>query len=101
MASDASRLLYDDALFCHLVEEVLQFEKELRGNQSYPTVLPGLLHILLEDAVLQKWLTVEKKSKLSSVRVTLEVGIHYGVFIFQILVIPLLVSQFILLKIKW
>ncbi|XP_059182016.1 RAD50-interacting protein 1 [Centropristis striata] len=61
VASDASRLLYDDVLFCHLVEEVLQFEKELRSNQSYPAALPGLLHLLLEDAVLQKWLTVEKK----------------------------------------
>uniref|UniRef100_A0AAQ4S134 RAD50 interactor 1 n=1 Tax=Gasterosteus aculeatus aculeatus TaxID=481459 RepID=A0AAQ4S134_GASAC len=61
VASDASRLLYDDVLFCHLVEEVLQFEKELRSNQSYPQALPGLLHLLLEDATLQKWLTVEKK----------------------------------------
>ncbi|XP_071358097.1 RAD50-interacting protein 1 [Trachinotus anak] len=61
VASDASRLLYDDVLFCHLVEEVLQFEKELRSNQSYPAVLPGLLHLLLDDAVLQKWLTVERK----------------------------------------
>ncbi|CAG5927169.1 unnamed protein product [Menidia menidia] len=61
VASDASRLLYDDVQFCHLVEEVLQFEKELRNNHSYPAVLPGLLHILLEDTVLQKWLTVEKK----------------------------------------
>lgn len=65
VASDASRLLYDDMLFCHLVEEVLQFEKELRSTHSYPTVLPGLLHLLLEDATLQKWLTVEKKSKYS------------------------------------
>ncbi|XP_070710233.1 RAD50-interacting protein 1 [Pempheris klunzingeri] len=61
VASDVSRLLYDDMLFCHLVEEVLQFEKELRSNQSYPAVLPGLLHLLLEDTILQKWLTVEKK----------------------------------------
>ncbi|XP_078137575.1 RAD50-interacting protein 1 [Sander vitreus] len=61
VASDASRLLYDDVLFCHLVEEVLQFEKELRSNQSYPAALPGLLHLLLEEATLQKWLTVEKK----------------------------------------
>ncbi|XP_041637314.1 RAD50-interacting protein 1 [Cheilinus undulatus] len=61
VAIDASRLLYDDALFCHLVEEVLQFEKELRSNLSYPTVLPGLLHLLLDDAILQKWLTLEKK----------------------------------------
>ncbi|KAK2858701.1 hypothetical protein Q5P01_003321 [Channa striata] len=61
VANDASRLLYDDVLFCHLVEEVLQFEKELRSNQSYPAALPGLLHLLLDSAVLQKWLTVEKK----------------------------------------
>lgn len=61
VASDFSRLLYDDMLFCHLVEEVLQFEKELRSNQSYPAGMPGLLHLLLEDAVLQKWLTVERK----------------------------------------
>ncbi|XP_034382198.1 RAD50-interacting protein 1 isoform X2 [Cyclopterus lumpus] len=61
VASDASRLLYDDVLFCHLVEEVLQFEKELRSKQSYPAALPGLLHLLLEDATLQKWLTMEKK----------------------------------------
>lgn len=66
VAGDASRMLYDDALFCHLVEEVLQFENELRSKHSYPAVLPGLLHILLEDTVLQKWLSVEKKSEFSS-----------------------------------
>lgn len=60
VASDVWRLLYDDVLFCHLVEEVLQFEKELRSF-SYSQTLPGLLHLLLEEAVLQKWLTVEKK----------------------------------------
>ncbi|CAJ1055689.1 RAD50-interacting protein 1 [Xyrichtys novacula] len=61
VVSDANRLLYEDALFCHLVEEVLQFEKELRTNHSYPAAMPGLLHLLLEDAILQKWLTVEKR----------------------------------------
>ncbi|KAF3704873.1 RAD50-interacting protein 1 RAD50 interactor 1 [Channa argus] len=61
VANDASRLLYDDVVFCHLVEEVLQFEKELRSNQSYPAALPGLLHLLLDNGVLQKWLIVEKK----------------------------------------
>ncbi|XP_054608394.1 RAD50-interacting protein 1 isoform X1 [Dunckerocampus dactyliophorus] len=67
VTGDASRLLYDDALFCHLVEEVLQFEKELRSNHSYPASLPGLLHLLLEDAILQKWLTVEKKMAVEKV----------------------------------
>lgn len=69
MASDASKLLYDDALFCHLVEEVLQFEKELRSSHSYPAVLPGLLHLLLEETTLQKWLTVEKKSEFTHISV--------------------------------
>ncbi|XP_008399772.1 RAD50-interacting protein 1 [Poecilia reticulata] len=61
VASDASRMLYDDGLFCHLVEEVLQFEKDLRSHHSYPAALPALLHILLDDAFLQKWLAVERK----------------------------------------
>lgn len=63
VAGDAARLLYEDSLFCHLVEEVLLFEKELRSSHSYPAALPGLLHLLLEEPLLQKWLTVEKKSK--------------------------------------
>uniref|UniRef100_A0A8C2G549 RAD50-interacting protein 1 n=1 Tax=Cyprinus carpio TaxID=7962 RepID=A0A8C2G549_CYPCA len=62
LAQDAPRLLYDDALFCHLVDEVLQFEKELRGTHSYPRTYPGVLHILLEETVFQKWLSVERKS---------------------------------------
>lgn len=82
VASDASRLLYEDTLFCHLVEEVLLFEKELRSNQSYPAVLPGLLHLLLEDSVLQKWLTVEKKSKFSSKRVPAQLTVNTSVFSF-------------------
>ncbi|XP_076152379.1 RAD50-interacting protein 1 [Alosa pseudoharengus] len=67
LALDASRLLYDDALFCHLVDEVLQFEKELRSTHAYPSTLPGALHILLEEAVLQKWLSVERKMALEKV----------------------------------
>ncbi|CAL8277743.1 RAD50-interacting protein 1 [Gadus morhua] len=67
LTHDLPRLLYDDTLFCHLVDEVLQFEKELRSTHSYPAALPGLLHIPLEDATLQKWLTVERKMALEKV----------------------------------
>lgn len=63
LAQDAPRLLYDDTLFCHLVDEVLQFEKELRSTHSYPRAYPGVLHILLEETLLQKWLSVERKSE--------------------------------------
>lgn len=65
LAHDAPRLLYDDTLFCHLVDEVLQFEKELRSTHAYPSTYPGALHILLEEQVLQKWLSVERKSECS------------------------------------
>ncbi|KAJ8008790.1 hypothetical protein DPEC_G00082080 [Dallia pectoralis] len=67
LASDASRLLYDDALFCHLVDEILQFERELRSTHSYPSSLPGALNVLLQEAVLQKWLTVERKMAVEKV----------------------------------
>ncbi|XP_064200784.1 RAD50-interacting protein 1 isoform X2 [Anguilla rostrata] len=67
LAHDAPRLLYDDTLFCHLVDEILQFERELRTTHSYPSMLPGALHILLEEAVFQKWLTVERKMAVEKV----------------------------------
>uniref|UniRef100_A0A671MNZ7 RAD50-interacting protein 1 n=1 Tax=Sinocyclocheilus anshuiensis TaxID=1608454 RepID=A0A671MNZ7_9TELE len=67
LAHDTPRLLYDDALFCHLVDEVLQFEKELRSTHSYPRAYPGILHILLEETVFQKWLSVERKMAVEKV----------------------------------
>ncbi|KAL7828010.1 hypothetical protein AOLI_G00311620 [Acnodon oligacanthus] len=67
LAHDAPRLLYDDTLFCHLVDEVLQFEKELRSTHAYPSTYPGALHILLEEAVFQKWLSVERKMAVEKV----------------------------------
>ncbi|KAJ8262346.1 hypothetical protein GJAV_G00165400 [Gymnothorax javanicus] len=67
LAHDAPRLLYDDALFCHLVDEVLQFERELRSSHAYPSTLPGALHILLEESVFQKWLSVERKMAVEKV----------------------------------
>ncbi|XP_066524631.1 RAD50-interacting protein 1 isoform X1 [Hoplias malabaricus] len=67
LAHDAPRLLYDDTLFCHLVDEVLQFEKELRSTNAYPSPYPGVLHILLEKNVFQKWLTVERKMAVEKV----------------------------------
>ncbi|XP_010893446.5 RAD50-interacting protein 1 [Esox lucius] len=67
LALDASRLLYDDALFCHLVDEILQFERELRCTHSYPSGLPGALDVLLQEAVLQKWVAVERKMAVEKV----------------------------------
>ncbi|KAG9280328.1 RAD50-interacting protein 1 [Astyanax mexicanus] len=67
LTHDAPRLLYDDTLFCHLVDEVLQFEKELRSTHAYPSTYPGALPILLEETVFQKWLSVERKMAVEKV----------------------------------
>ncbi|XP_039625817.1 RAD50-interacting protein 1 [Polypterus senegalus] len=64
LAQDVPRLLYDDALFCHLVDEVLLFEKELHGTHAYPSTLPGTLHILADETIFQKWVSVERKFAL-------------------------------------
>ncbi|XP_062862306.1 RAD50-interacting protein 1 [Trichomycterus rosablanca] len=73
LTHDAPRLLYDDGLFCHLVDEVLQFEKELRSTHAYPSDHPGALHILLEESVFQKWLSVERKMALEKMDAMLSV----------------------------
>ncbi|KFP00275.1 RAD50-interacting protein 1, partial [Calypte anna] len=64
LASDIPCLLYDDALFCHLVDEVLLFERELYGVHGYLSSFPSCMHILSEESCFQRWLTVEKKFAL-------------------------------------
>ncbi|XP_026557291.1 RAD50-interacting protein 1 isoform X2 [Pseudonaja textilis] len=57
-------MLYDDNLFCHLVDEILLFERELHGIHGYLSSLPSCLHILSEETYFQRWLTVERKFAL-------------------------------------
>ncbi|NXG65436.1 RINT1 protein, partial [Hemiprocne comata] len=64
LAADIPCLLYDDALFCHLVDEVLLFERELYSVHGYLGSLPSCMHILSEESCFQRWLTVEKKFAL-------------------------------------
>ncbi|XP_038667529.1 RAD50-interacting protein 1 isoform X2 [Scyliorhinus canicula] len=64
MSADIPRLLYDDGLFCHMVDEILLFEKELHSAYGYPNNLPSCMHILSEETCFQKWLTVERKFAL-------------------------------------
>lgn len=66
LAADIPCLLYDDALFCHLVDEVLLFERELYSVHGYLSSFPSCMHILSEESCFQRWLTVEKKCKTSS-----------------------------------
>ncbi|XP_049988833.1 RAD50-interacting protein 1 isoform X2 [Alexandromys fortis] len=64
LASDIPCLLYDDNLFCHLVDEVLLFERELHSVHGYPSTLASCMHILSEETCFQRWLTVERKFAL-------------------------------------
>lgn len=65
LAADIPCLLYDDNLFCHLVDEVLLFEKELHSVHGYPSTFANCMHILSEETCFQRWLTVERKCKCS------------------------------------
>ncbi|XP_003469848.1 RAD50-interacting protein 1 [Cavia porcellus] len=64
LASDIPCLLYDDNLFCHLVDEVLLFERELHSAHGYPSTFASCMHILSEESCFQRWLTVERKFAL-------------------------------------
>ncbi|EDL03164.1 RAD50-interacting protein 1 isoform 2 [Mus musculus] len=64
LASDIPCLLYDDSLFCHLVDEVLLFERELHTVHGYPSTFASCMHILSEETCFQRWLTVERKFAL-------------------------------------
>ncbi|XP_073184593.1 RAD50-interacting protein 1 isoform X2 [Lepidochelys kempii] len=64
LAADIVCLLYDDNLFCHLVDEVLLFERELYATHGYLSSVPSCMHILSEETCFQRWLTVERKFAL-------------------------------------
>ncbi|XP_006925439.1 RAD50-interacting protein 1 [Pteropus alecto] len=71
LAADIPCLLYDDNLFCHLVDEVLLFERELHSVHGYPGTFANCLHILSEETCFQRWLTVERKFALQKMDSTL------------------------------
>ncbi|XP_057323091.1 RAD50-interacting protein 1 [Microplitis mediator] len=52
---------YDDALFAHLVDEALAFERELRENLLYPANQPATVSVLTQAQIFVKWINMEKK----------------------------------------
>ncbi|KAG8439940.1 hypothetical protein GDO86_005924 [Hymenochirus boettgeri] len=64
LSVDIPCLLYDDILFCHLLDEVLLFQRELHISHGYPSGLPNCMHIISEETCFQRWLTVERKLAL-------------------------------------
>ena len=57
---DLPSVVYNDLLMSHLVDELLLFEKELRMVLGYPRPHTSLLHVLLDEVPLHKWLSLEK-----------------------------------------
>ena len=63
MLTDLPELMNDDHQFCHLVDEALSFDREIRSSYRYPATYPGSLHVLCLDKYFKKWLHIEKKCK--------------------------------------
>lgn len=59
--SELSVAQYDDALFAHLVDEALGFERELREVLLYPPSQPATVSILTQAHIFVKWINIEKK----------------------------------------
>ncbi|CAL7948671.1 unnamed protein product [Xylocopa violacea] len=59
--SELSIVQYDDALFAHLVDEALGFERELRETLLYPPTQPATIVVLTQAHIFVKWINVEKK----------------------------------------
>nr|CAD7199925.1 unnamed protein product [Timema douglasi] len=59
--SELPHLQYDDALFSHMVDETLGFDRELRESFSYPSTQPSVIGVLTQAQVFVKWIHMEKK----------------------------------------
>lgn len=56
------KVVHDDQLMPHWVDEILSFEQELRAL-GYPSPLPTCVSVLLEEAPFNKWTIIEKQSE--------------------------------------
>lgn len=58
---DIEHIVRDEALFAHLIDEVLAFETELRNSLGYPNSLPSVMSVLLQPVYFLKWMAIEEK----------------------------------------
>ncbi|XP_015512771.2 RAD50-interacting protein 1 [Neodiprion lecontei] len=59
--SELPNMQYDDALFAHLIDEALGFERELRDTLLYPASQPATVFVLTQAQIFVKWVNMEKK----------------------------------------
>ena len=59
----SDKVVQDEPLMSHWINELLQFEQELRAL-DYPYPLHSCSEILLEEIPFSKWIVIEKKRKM-------------------------------------
>ncbi|GFW08027.1 RAD50-interacting protein 1 [Trichonephila clavipes] len=63
LKSDLPKLLDDDKLLSHTIDEILLFSQELQ-NQGYPPSYPNLMQILSSEPCFTRWRSLEHQSAL-------------------------------------
>ncbi|XP_052872786.1 RINT1-like protein [Anopheles cruzii] len=58
---DIEQIVRDEALFAHLIDEVLAFEEDLKQTLGYPTSFPSVVSVLLQPVYFLKWMAIEEK----------------------------------------
>uniref|UniRef100_A0A2P2HZB4 RAD50-interacting protein 1-like n=1 Tax=Hirondellea gigas TaxID=1518452 RepID=A0A2P2HZB4_9CRUS len=61
LAQDLAAIISDEDLFCHCLQETLNFERELRMQCGYPASQPSVLIVLTQPKVLKHWIELERK----------------------------------------
>ncbi len=61
--SSLPQISANEALFTHLIDEVLLFDNEMKSLYNYPSNLPGCVSTLVVKPYLDQWLQLEIKSK--------------------------------------
>ena len=58
---DIEQIIQDEALFAHLIDEVLPFEQDLKTSLGYPNSYPSVVSVLVQPVFFVKWMAIEKK----------------------------------------
>ncbi|GIX72332.1 RAD50-interacting protein 1 [Caerostris extrusa] len=61
--ADFPKLLDDDRLLSHTIDEVLLFSQEIQ-NQGYPPSFPNLIQVLSSEPCFTRWRSIEHQSAL-------------------------------------
>ncbi|XP_055611067.1 RINT1-like protein [Uranotaenia lowii] len=61
LVDDIDGICQEEALFAHLIDEVLAFEQELKTNLGYPGSFPSAVTVLIQPKYLVKWMAIEER----------------------------------------